>query len=758
MAGMGLSNEVVYGLFERQLAVWQQARENYEALSHVAVKNFKLGDVPVKVQFNPARIVSSAAKVDVKSIKERKCFLCGANRPQIQEGIPYHGKRREYTVLVNPFPIFPRHLTIPDVEHVDQVIGCDGERFEDMLSLAELLDDFLIFYNGPKCGASAPDHMHFQGGNKGFLPLEYDYGILKKRLIHSCCGASVYTVENYLKSVVAIEADNKEAAVNVFKRIYNSLVIKDGEKEPMLNILAWSVGKGEERKYVSIIFMRDKHRPSHYFAEGDANILLSPASVDMGGVFITPLEKDFAKISEKNLVEITDEVEIDDDLFCAIENAIKPQPEVNVGIVYGEQKIDFEFNSPYRVSALLENEPLTVAGVQSVTLENGKILWNGREYDQLLFSPDGLGTFWLRNVTIGVNFHWERKEDQKFEGKLKFIVENGALTAINIIGVEDYLTSVISSEMSATASENLLKAHAVISRSWLLAQIEKNKEIMADKKKYSASIRTEDELIRWYDREDHVNFDVCADDHCQRYQGLTRASTRKVRNAIAQTWGEVLAYNGKICDARFSKCCGGAVEEFQHCWEPVKHGYLVKLRDSENPSDIPDLTIEENARKWIMESPEAFCNTTDKNILSQVLNSYDQETVNFYRWKVEYDKKELSELILKRSGVDYGEILDLVPVERGTSGRLVKLKIVGTKKTMIIGKELEIRRTLSTSHLYSSAFVVEKKGDKFILHGAGWGHGVGLCQIGAAVMGEKGYGYEQILLHYFVGASVEKRY
>ena len=758
MAGMGLSNEVVYGLFERQLAVWQQAKENYEALSHVAVKNFKLGDVPVKVQFNPARIVSSAAKVDVKSIKERKCFLCGANRPQIQEGIPYHGKRREYTVLVNPFPIFPRHLTIPDVEHVDQVIGCDGERFEDMLSLAELLDDFLIFYNGPKCGASAPDHMHFQGGNKGFLPLEYDYGILKKRLIHSCCGASVYTVENYLKSVVAIEADNKEAAVNVFKRIYNSLVIKDGEKEPMLNILAWSVGKGEERKYVSIIFMRDKHRPSHYFAEGDANILLSPASVDMGGVFITPLEKDFAKISEKNLVEITDEVEIDDDLFCAIENAIKPQPEVNVGIVYGEQKIDFEFNSPYRVSALLENEPLTVAGVQSVTLENGKILWNGREYDQLLFSPDGLGTFWLRNVTIGVNFHWERKEDQKFEGKLKFIVENGALTAINIIGVEDYLTSVISSEMSATASENLLKAHAVISRSWLLAQIEKNKEIMADKKEYSASIRTEDELIRWYDREDHVNFDVCADDHCQRYQGLTRASTRKVRNAIAQTWGEVLAYNGKICDARFSKCCGGAVEEFQHCWEPVKHGYLVKLRDSENPSDIPDLTIEENARKWIMESPEAFCNTTDKNILSQVLNSYDQETVNFYRWKVEYDKKELSELILKRSGVDYGEILDLVPVERGTSGRLVKLKIVGTKKTMTIGKELEIRRTLSTSHLYSSAFVVEKKGDKFILHGAGWGHGVGLCQIGAAVMGEKGYGYEQILLHYFVGASVEKRY
>lgn len=758
MANRGLSNEVVYGLFERQLGVWQQAKDNYEALSHVAIKNFKLGDVPVKVQFNPARIVSSAAKVDVKSIKERKCFLCGANRPEIQEGVPFYGKKREYTVLVNPFPIFPKHLTIPDVEHVDQIIGCDGERYEDMLSLAEILDDFVIFYNGPKCGASAPDHMHFQGGNKGFLPVEYDYAILKKRLIHSCCGASVYAVENYLKSTVAIEADNKEAAVHEFRQIYNSLVIKDEEKEPMLNILSWSVGKGSGKKYISIIFMRDKHRPSHYFAEGDSNILLSPASVDMGGVFITPLEKDFAKISEKNLIEITDEVEIGDDLFCAIENAIKPQPEVNVGIIYGEQKIDFEFNSPYRVSALLENEPLTVAGVQSVTCENGRVLWNGREYDELLFTPEGLGTFWLRNVTIGVNFHWERREDQKFEGKLKFIVENGALTAINVIGVEDYLTSVISSEMSATASENLLKAHAVISRSWLLAQIEKNKEIVAQKKEYSACTCTDDELIKWYDREDHVNFDVCADDHCQRYQGLTRASTKKVRDAIAQTWGEVLAYNGKICDARFSKCCGGAVEEFQHCWEPVKHGYLVKLRDSENPADLPDLTVEENARKWIMDSPDAFCNTTDKDILSQVLNSYDQETVNFYRWKVEYDKKELGELILKRSGVDYGEILDLVPVERGTSGRLVRLKIVGTKKTMTIGKELEIRRTLSASHLYSSAFVVEKSGNKFILHGAGWGHGVGLCQIGAAVMGEKGYNYEQILLHYFVGASVEKRY
>ncbi|MEG0519085.1 MAG: SpoIID/LytB domain-containing protein, partial [Bacteroidales bacterium] len=409
-------------------------------------------------------------------------------------------------------------------------------------------------------------------------------------------------------------------------------------------------------------------------------------------------------------------------------------------------------------------------GEQRAVEQNGNILWNGKEYKELLFTPKGCGTFWLKGVTIGVNFHWERKEDQKFGSALKLIVESGKLTAVNLIGVEDYLTSVISSEMSATASEELLKAHAVISRSWLLAQIEKNKEIIESKVQYSAWKQTESELIKWYDREDHVNFDVCADDHCQRYQGLTRASTSKVRNAIAQTWGELLTSDGKICDARFSKCCGGVVEEFQNCWEPIAYKYLVPLCDSRNSNDYPDLTLEANAEKWILESPEAFCNTTDKEILSQVLNNYDQETVNFYRWTQKYDQKELRKLILNRSGVDYGDIIDMVPVERGVSGRLVKLKIIGTQKTMIIGKELEIRRTLSTSHLYSSSFVVKKEGEiqttaagqkvpaTFILHGAGWGHGVGLCQIGAAVMGEQGFKYKQILLHYYVGAAIEQRY
>lgn len=435
------------------------------------------------------------------------------------------------------------------------------------------------------------------------------------------------------------------------------------------------------------------------------------------------------------------------------------EPKVNVGIMF-EHRIDFVLHGCF-----LWNER-SFDGAQSVSFDDGKIYWNGSVYNELIFVPldDKIGSFELVDVTIGINFHWERKENQRFKGALKFIVENNKLTAINVISVEDYLISVISSEMSATASAELLKAHAVISRSWLLAQIQKNKEIEDSKTTYSAFSETADECVKWYDREDHINFDVCADDHCQRYQGITRATTPNVEKAVNDTAGQVLMWNGRICDARFSKCCGGAVEEFQYCWEDVKHPYLVKLRDDNSGNELPDLTSENESIKWIYASPDAFCNTTDKKILSQVLNNYDQETNNFYRWEVTYSQKELSRLILQRSGVDYGEIVDILPIERGVSARLVRVKIVGTKQTRIIGKELEIRRTLSKSHLYSSAFVVEKSDlengipQKIKLIGAGWGHGVGLCQIGAAVMGEQGFKYDQILLHYYVGAQINNLY
>jgi len=362
----------------------------------------------------------------------------------------------------------------------------------------------------------------------------------------------------------------------------------------------------------------------------------------------------------------------------------------------------------------------------------------------------------VSDVTIGVNFHWERRETQRFIGKILILPTDDTLTLINILSVEDYLTSVISSEMSATSSIELLKAHAVISRSWLLAQIIK---LDTSDEPVFEMTETDAERIRWYDRDDHTLFDVCADDHCQRYQGITRQSTPEVRKAIEATAGEVLVCDGKPCDARFSKCCGGVFEQFENCWQPSPKKYLVARADNTAPMIFPDLTIEDNAREWILSQPAAFCNTNDPGILTQVLNGYDRETADFYRWNVEYSQQELSELIKRRSGIDFGTVTDLIPIQRGTSGRIVVLRIVGTKRTMDIGKELEIRRCLSESHLYSSAFVISRTPDSgFRLDGAGWGHGVGLCQIGAAVMAAKGYSYREILLHYFPGTSIAPEY
>ena len=443
------------------------------------------------------------------------------------------------------------------------------------------------------------------------------------------------------------------------------------------------------------------------------------------------------------------------------------EPVITVGILSGKE-IGFSFPKEF-----ISSDGIAICGIQQAVYRKGKICWQEKEYDELSFTPqqDTSSFFELQDVTIGINFHWERKEVQRFKGELKIIVEDDRLTAINIIPIEDYLTSVISSEMSATASLELLKAHAVISRSWLLNKLKvangKLKVIMHPDNTANFELSTlPSQLIKWYDHEAHKNFDVCADDHCQRYQGITRTSTPQAIEAVFATRGEVLMYEGEICDAHFSKCCGGAFEEFQNCWENVKHPYLIGQRDSKTETRLPDLTKEAEADKWIRTSPAAFCNTHNKQVLSQVLNNYDQETTDFYRWRVCYSQQELSELIHKRSGIEFGKIIDLIPVERGTSGRLVRLKIVGTLRTLIIGKELEIRRTLSSSHLYSSAFVVDKEykedekeiPSRFILTGSGWGHGVGLCQIGAAVMGEQGYKYKEILSHYYPGSAIEQQY
>lgn len=669
-----MKRDAIDRLVDDQLRDWEEVRLRTMSLRDVKIKDVTVDGIPWRVQFNPARVVSTGAKVDKASIAARPCFLCRDNRPQCQH-IHQWG---DYEILVNPFPIFPGHLTIASCRHEPQSVN---GHVGDMLRLACDLEGYTVFYNGPQCGASAPDHLHFQAVPSEYMPLDRRYPFKRHYFI-----------------------DSHERVGEALSELLYSLSAYG--YEPMVNIALRAV---DSSTIEAVVVPRRAHRPQCY-----DTVKVSPGAVDVFGTLITVSEADFDAVDSSLAASVFNDV-----AFASHELS------VNVGIMSAPE-IQYELHGSFESDA------------------------EGAEFCPL--SSDSY--FTLKDVTIGVDFHWQRKENQSFLGKLK-LKKSGDLTlALNIVPVEDYLTSVISSEMSADASLELLKAHAVISRSWVLAQICHK----ASASGHVDMLDTPEERVKWYDHDDHVDFDVCADDHCQRYQGITRASRAQVRSAILSTWGEVLMYGDELCDARFSKCCGGAFEEFQYCWEPRRHDYLVAARDAVDGAPLPDLTVEANAREWILGRPDAFCADVDDSILAQVLNNYDRETVDFYRWTVDYDVDELSAIVRERSGIDFGEIRDLVPLARGTSGRIYRLKIVGSKRTMIVGKELEIRKWLSRSHLYSSAFVVERTLHGFRLHGAGWGHGVGLCQIGAAVMGECGFNYRQILSHYFKDAEIRSIY
>lgn len=756
--------------FNRQLEVWTDARHRFRDLKHVETRQFS---DQLKLQWNPARIVSTGAKIDKKTLGERPCFLCDKNRPKEQMSKQIDEK---FHLLVNPFPILPVHFTIPARKHQPQLIY---KNYGEMHRFISLHSDLMVFYNGPKCGASAPDHLHFQAGTNGILPLQTNWQRLSRNLtdiISLNDEEKISEVRDFIVPAFVIISKSAESDEALFRRLYKAMPQRGDETEPMMNIISWR--KGEE--FISVVIPREKHRPEAYFAEGDAQFVVSPGALDMSGLIITPREEDFRKLTEEKALSLLQECGVSEEKMNAIIAKLKAskdaedaaeasstlynkgkQPDVTVGIV-SAQKIHFSLNKPY----LAKGEK--VLGEQVVEFSEGGVLWNGNQYSQLTFHPQSAdASFSLSNVTIGVNFHWERKETQTFLGTLRFVVESDKIVAINELPVEKYLESVISSEMSATSSLELLKAHAVISRSWLLAQMKKRREVAESGNNFFSFTKKEDTLIRWYDREDHTLFDVCADDHCQRYQGITKETSPHVAEAIHQTKGQILMDGEEICDARFSKCCGGITEEFQYCWEDTPKTYLTAVRDIALGVEhtLPNLTNEEEAEKWIRFNPPAFCNTQDKKILSEVLNDYDQETVNFYRWKETLSQEKLQQLIADKLKMDLGAILDMKAVERGKSGRISKLQIIGTEKTFTIGKELEIRRTLSDSHLLSSAFVVDKYDmdeqgvpQRFELIGAGWGHGVGLCQIGAAVMGEQGYHYDAILLHYYQGAKIKKLY
>lgn len=748
-----------------QLSLWPLACSNFRALKDVKVREIEVGGLTVKLQFNPARMISSAAKLNKEDIAKRRCFLCRENRPVEQIMLKFEGrKNKKYDILVNPYPIFPDHLVIAKSNHTDQSIW---HRYVDMLDLARKYTGYTFFYNGPKSGASAPDHHHFQGAPKGLMPLENDVNACISKddvtleYLTSVQDASLYHYKRFTTGVFVLRAETAKSAAKLFYRLLDCAELPEGEPEPLFNLFSWWAD-GEFR---SIVVFRRSHRSHHYFSDGPDHLTMSPGCADMAGVFIVPVSDEYEKISSELLTEMVVEVSVSKEVESKmLERLTRGQRLLNVGIMAADE-LTFEI--------LSDGD-----GVRKAVMREGKIEYDGALYDELYFEARTLSTmfaepsFVMHNVTIGVNFHWERQEIQKFAGALKIIVSKGKLVAINVIGVEDYLLSVISSEMSAAADEEFLKAHAVISRSWVMAQLASTKnshkaevpdEICStpalvshlDATLYKTESHSNDghiEYVKWYDRDDHDLFDVCADDHCQRYQGLTRAVGQKVRKIIDATWGEVLKYDGKLCDARFSKCCGGRMERFSVCWDDKDYDYLQSLPDTPAQQD----------------GVRAFCDTSDKEILAKVLNNYDQETVDFYRWTEVYDRVDLSALIEERSGISLGQVICLEPLERGQSGRISKLKIVGSERTMVVGKELEIRRILSKSHLKSSAFDVEYLAEdgsrvkpsenwaSLVLKGSGWGHGVGLCQIGAAVMATEGYDYRQILNHYYPGAVLEK--
>lgn len=683
-----------------QLSVWPLAAANFRALKSARTRQLEVDGLLCTVQCNPRRILSSTADTTPQAIAARKCFLCADNRPAEQFHLKFEGRKgRMYNIQVNPYPIFPGHLVIVREEHIPQAIW---HHFPDMLDFAMKYRDYTVFYNGPGSGASAPDHLHFQAVPRLSMPLERAVDAYLDKpgeVLASVKDATLYRYAGFAEGVFALKATTSKSMAKLFYRLLDCTDKVEGDIEPKFNLFAYC-RDGEYRAFVTL---RAAKRSHHYYSDGPDHLTISPGAADMAGFFVAPFEEDFEKVTSADLEEMLSEVSISREEREMIEwRLTRTQPKVSVGILSAKE-IRFEIISDG-------------AGPQKVIWQDGRIVYNGMIYDELYFDSITRSTlfaeasFILYDVVIGIDFHWQQKRTLKFAGGLKFIVEGDCITAVNCIGMENYLLSVISSEMKSSSSLELLKAHAVISRSWLLARMEERKSGGAAP---------------------HREFDVCADDHCQRYQGLAMAVGESVRRAIDQTWGQVLRYRGALCDTRYSKCCGGRTELYSTCWEDKDFPYLQSVEDR-------------------------FCDCEHSEILPQVLNDYDMRTMDFHDWTVKYSREELSTLVHRRTGVDYGEILSLEPVERGPSGRIKYLRINGTKHSAVIGKELAIRRALSETHLKSSAFEVTVDGDFFVLRGRGWGHGVGLCQIGAAVMASEGYDYRQILSHYYVGAEVEQ--
>ncbi|MCR5561605.1 MAG: DUF4922 domain-containing protein [Bacteroidales bacterium] len=673
-----------------QLSVWPLAAANFRLVKSAEYKEFTVGGQKVKVQMNPCRIASSTAEIDAAAISARKCFLCPENRPKEQFHLKYEGKKgRSYNIQINPYPIFRNHLVIARDCHLPQTIW---HHFPDMLLFARSFPEYTVYYNGPVSGASAPDHLHFQACPRGVLPLEANVDAFLDNPGPAIAGvqdASLYKYEGYTRGIYVMKATTQKSMAKLAYRLLECSPRREGEGEPRFNLYCW-YNAGEFR---TMVVLRSEFRSHHYWSKGADHLTMSPGAAEMGAFFVAPKPEDFAKINEKLLTEMIDEVSISEEQDrMVVWRLTRKQKFIDVGIMAAKE-IRFEIISDG-------------AGPQRVSFCDGRINYGGALYDSLTFDAVTRSTlfaeptFILYDVPIGIDFHWQQKVTRRFAGRLSFIVEDDCIRAVNRIGTEDYLLSVISSEMRSEAPLEFLKAHAIIARSWLANNL--------------AS---------------HEGFDVCADDHCQRYQGLDGAGSSSVRDAIDQTWGQVLSYKGEVCDTRYSKCCGGRTEIFSTCWEGGDKPYLASVDDP-------------------------WCGKAKPELLRRVLNDYDLPTTDYFEWEVRYSRAELSDLVARRTGIDFGKIKALEPVETGPSGRIKTLRIVGSKRSLVIGRELAVRHALSESHLKSSAFTVSWEGDECVLRGRGWGHGVGLCQIGAAVMASEGRSCAEILSHYYPGSEI----
>jgi len=688
-----------------QLSVWPMAAANFRTLKRISQKDFKVFGLDCKVQFNPSRVASSTADTSPEALLSRPCFLCESNRPPEQFHLKFEGRKgRSYNIQVNPFPIFPSHLVIARDEHIPQAIW---HHMPDMLDFARRFSDWTVFYNGPESGASAPDHLHFQAVPRSLMPLEKAVDVFLDNPGNPMAtnkDAAAYHYTGFTPGVFAFKGDTAKSLTKLFYRVLCCCSATEMTREPRFNLYIWF----RDGEYRAFVVFRRAVRSHHYYSSGPDHLSISPGAADMAGVFVAPFREDLDNVTAPLLEQMLSEVCISPEEEATLVRRItRTQPKIDVGIMSADE-ITFEIISDG-------------AGPQKVSWHDGLINYNGTLYDELVFDSVTRSTlfaepsFILRDVTIGIGFHWEQRRTLKFAGSLRFRVEGDKIVAINRIGLENYLLSVIGSEMKSTAGLELLKAHAVISRSWAVRRMRERRDNVPGIP--------------------HSAFDVCADDCCQRYQGMTMAVGDSVRRAIDETWGQVLEYGGELCDARYSKCCGGLTERFSTCWDGPDLPYLSSVADRPSGGE------------------KDFCDCENADVLSQVLNDYDLKTRDFYRWEVRYGRAEISAIIKERSGKDIGLLQALEPLGRGDSGRISLLRISGSGGSFELGKELAIRKTLSRSCLKSSCFEAAWEGDVLVLRGRGWGHGAGLCQIGAAVMASRGYGFKDILSHYYKGTN-----